>query len=104
MSETVERITQMTSPPKQFQKYTGKNIRGTYALGQKIGYNIDHESTLKLSRDRKNRMRFVRTREIENIPPKAETLNGQKSIGRHIRNLKNERNGKIPRLSNRNPF
>lgn len=41
-TEMVERITQMAAPSKQFQKYTGKNIRGTYAHGQKIGYNIDH--------------------------------------------------------------
>ena len=45
MTETIERITQTDAPPRQFQKYTEKNIRRTYAHGQKIGYNRDHEPT-----------------------------------------------------------
>ena len=48
MSEMAERITQRTVPPKQFQKYTEKNIRRTYAHGQKIGYNIVGVTPLSL--------------------------------------------------------
>ena len=81
----------------QFQKYTEKSIRGTYAHGQKIGYNIDHEPTLKPSRDqkRRNRMRFVQARELQLY----RTPNGQEPFTEWLKSLRDQRTRK--RIQNR---